>query len=58
MEYQLSQHIVYRDDFNNGVNNLLVSKENNPHWKPSTIDDINFQEVKSFFNPHVKPLYI
>ena len=26
MEYQLSQHIVYRNDFNEGINNVLVSK--------------------------------
>ena len=56
MEFQLSQHIVYRDDFNEGINNVLVSKENNPKWNPSTINDINFEEVKKTFNPHIEPL--
>jgi len=56
MEYQLSQHIVYRDDFNNGVDAILVSKNYNPAWSPATIHDINFTEVNKFFEPHIKPL--
>lgn len=58
MEYQLSQHIVYRNDFNEGVNNVLVNKKHNPKWNPSTINDINFKEVESLFDPHVEPLNI
>ena len=56
MEYQLSQYIVYRDDFNNGVNAVLVSKTHNPTWNPSSINDINLNEVKKFFQPHKEPL--
>jgi enoyl-CoA hydratase/carnithine racemase len=58
MEYQLSQHIVHRNDFNEGVNNVLVSKKHNPKWNPSTINDIDFKEVESLFDPHVEPLDI
>ena len=58
MEYQLSQHIVYRNDFNEGVNNVLVKKALNPKWNPPTINDIDFKEVESFFDPHVEPLNI
>ena len=56
MEYQLSQHIVYRDDFNNGVDAILVSKTYNPGWSPASIHDINFEEVNKFFEPHIEPL--
>ena len=56
MEFQLSQHIVYRDDFNEGVKSVLVSKTNIPKWNPPTINDINFEEVKSLFDPHLEPL--
>jgi len=56
MEYQLSQHIVYRDDFNNGVDAILVSKTYNPAWSPASIHDINFAEVNKFFEPHIEPL--
>ena len=56
MEYQLSQHIVYRDDFNNGVDAILIRKNYNPTWSPATIHDINFTEVNKFFEPHTEPL--
>ena len=58
MEYQLSQHIVYRNDFNEGVNNVLVSKKHKPKWNPSKISDINFNEVENLFIPHVSHLNI
>ena len=58
MEFQVSQHIVYRDDFNEGVYNVLISKENNPKWKPNKINDINFKKVERFFNLKVEPLIL
>ena len=58
IEYQLSQHMVYRSDFNNGVDSVLVSKNNQPQWNPSTIDKINYDEVNKMFEPHVKKLYL
>tara|TARA_Y100001960_G_scaffold327891_1_gene415395 strand:- start:40 stop:1056 length:1017 start_codon:yes stop_codon:yes gene_type:complete len=56
IEYQLSQHIVYRNDFNNGIDAVLVSKTHNPIWSPSSIHDINFNDVTEFFKPHKEPL--
>ena len=58
IEYQLSQHMVYRNDFNNGVESVLVSKNHQPQWSPSTIDEINYDEVNKMFEPHVKKLYL
>ena len=58
IEYQLSQHMVYRNDFNNGVDSVLVSKNHHPQWSPSTIDKINYDEVNKMFEPHVKKLYL
>ena len=58
IEYQLSQHMVYRNDFNNGVDSVLVSKNNKPQWSPSTIEEINYDEVNKMFEPHVKKLYL
>ena len=58
IEYQLSQHMVYRDDFNNGVDSVLVSKNHNPEWNPATIEKINFEELNKMFKPHVKRLYL
>ena len=58
IEYQLSQHMVYRNDFNNGVDAVLVSKNHQPQWTPSNIDEINYDEVNKMFEPHVKKLYL
>ncbi len=56
MEFQLSQKIVYRDDFNNGVETVLINKKNNHLWNPKTIYDINESEVKDIFEFHTKKL--
>ena len=58
MEYQLCQHMVYRNDFDNGVDAVLVSKTHNPKWNPSSIENINFDEVDKMFEPHVEKLYL
>lgn len=58
IEYQLSQHMVYRKDFNNGVDALLISKTNKPYWNPSSIDSINYEDINKMFEPHVEKLYL
>tara|TARA_Y100000741_G_C18195971_1_gene535562 strand:+ start:53 stop:1063 length:1011 start_codon:yes stop_codon:yes gene_type:complete len=56
MEFQLSQHIVYRDDFNNGVDAVLISKTYNPEWKPSSIYDITKRDIDKLFDKHTGTL--
>ena len=56
-EYQLSQNVVYRDDFNNGVNSVLVTKDHSPQWNPSTINEINIEELNKYFESHTEKLY-
>ena len=56
MEFQLSQNVVYRDDFNNGVEAVLVTKTHNPTWYPKSIHDINYDEVKKLFQIHTEKL--
>ena len=50
--------MVYRNDFDNGVDAVLVSKTHNPKWNPSSIENINFDEVDKMFEPHVEKLYL
>ena len=50
--------MVYRNDFDNGVDAVLVSKTHNPKWSPSSIENINFDEVDKMFEPHVEKLYL
>ena len=57
-EFQLSQKIVYRSDFDNGVNSVLISKEHNPIWEPSTIDEINIEDLDFYFETHTENLYL
>tara|TARA_Y100000590_G_scaffold202414_1_gene229901 strand:+ start:498 stop:1508 length:1011 start_codon:yes stop_codon:yes gene_type:complete len=56
MEFQLSQHIVYRNDFNNGVEAVLVSKTHKPEWEPKSIDKISKKEINSLFEFHTEKL--
>ena len=57
-EYQLSQNVVYRDDFDNGVNSVLVTKDHNPKWNPSKITEINIEEINKYFESHTEKLYL
>ena len=58
IEFQLSQKIVYRADFNNGVNSLLVSKDHKPKWSPANIDEININDLDKYFETHTEKLYL
>ena len=58
IEFQLSQKIVYRNDFDNGVNSVLVKKDHNPQWNPSKIDEINIEELNKYFETHVQKLHL
>ena len=57
-EYQLSQNVVYRDDFDNGVNSVLVTKAHNPKWSPSKITEINIEEINKYFESDAEKLYL
>ena len=58
IEYRLSQHMVYRDDFNNGVESVLINKDNKPRWNPSKIDEVNDNELNKMFEDCTKKLYL
>ncbi len=56
MEFQLSQHVVYREDFNKGVESVLITKTNNPIWNPISINDISYHELEKLFQNHTERL--
>jgi len=58
IEYQLSQRMVYREDFNNGVDAVLINKNHKANWNPSTVENIDYGEVDKMFELHVEKLYI
>ncbi len=58
MEFQLSQKIVYRDDFDKGINSVLIAKDHKPDWKPRNIDEINMKDLEKYFEIHTDKLYL
>ena len=57
MEFNLSQKMVYRNDFNQGIDAVLISKTHKPKWDPELIEDINLNEVKGFFEENKNQLF-
>lgn len=51
MEYRMSQGCVGDKDFYEGVRAVLVDKDNNPKWEPSTIQGVTPEKVASYFAP-------
>ena len=58
IEYQLSQHMVYREDFDNGVDSVLISKDQLESWNPPKIENIDYDEVNKMFEHHIEKLYL
>ena len=41
--------MVYREDFDEGIDAVLISKHHNPNWNPSSIIDIELKDVDKLF---------
>ena len=50
MEYRLSQKMTNRHDFGEGIQAVLIKKHHNPKWKPSSINEININELDKLFS--------
>uniref|UniRef100_A0A3Q3H255 3-hydroxyisobutyryl-CoA hydrolase n=1 Tax=Labrus bergylta TaxID=56723 RepID=A0A3Q3H255_9LABR len=50
MEYRLSQACMRGCDFYEGVRALLVDKDQNPKWNPSTLEEVSEQTVEQCFS--------
>ena len=57
MEFNLSQIMVYRNDFSQGIDAVLISKTHKPKWEPELLEDINLNEVESFFEENKNQLF-
>uniref|UniRef100_A0A8C9SJE0 3-hydroxyisobutyryl-CoA hydrolase n=1 Tax=Scleropages formosus TaxID=113540 RepID=A0A8C9SJE0_SCLFO len=51
MEYRLSQACMRGKDFYEGVRAVLIDKDQNPRWQPSSLKDVTEQFVDSCFAP-------
>lgn len=49
MELTMSVNCAKRGHFKEGVRALLIDKDRNPQWTPSTVADVSSEEVEAFF---------
>jgi len=50
MEYRLSQACMRGCDFYEGVRAVLIDKDQNPKWNPSTLEEVSYQSVDQCFS--------
>eukprot|EP01132_Coremiostelium_polycephalum_P009959 gene9959-12211_t len=51
MEFRMAQAYMKGNDFFEGVRALLVDKDKNPKWVPSTLSQVTRDQVESYFKP-------
>lgn len=49
MEYRMVVRFLENSDFKEGVRALLIDKDQNPKWNPSTLEEVTEERVNSFF---------
>ena len=50
IEYRLSQKMVNRHDFGEGIEAVLIEKHHNPRWEPNSIKDIIKDDLEKIFS--------
>lgn len=50
MEYRLSQALIARPDFYEGIRAALIDKDRQPKWNPATVEAVTDSEVEACFN--------
>ncbi len=51
LEYRMTQHVMQRHDFFEGVRAMLVDKDQAPKWQPATLAEVSEDEVAFYFQP-------
>uniref|UniRef100_A0A0K0E7U6 3-hydroxyisobutyryl-CoA hydrolase, mitochondrial n=1 Tax=Strongyloides stercoralis TaxID=6248 RepID=A0A0K0E7U6_STRER len=51
MEYRLTQRFMEDFDFHEGCRAILIDKDRNPKWKPSSTSEVSDETVKKYFSP-------
>jgi len=51
MEYRLTQRVMKGKDFYEGIRAVLIDKDQNPVWNPSTLVNVSDEEIQKYFDP-------
>jgi enoyl-CoA hydratase len=51
LEYRMTQHVMQRHDFFEGVRAMLVDKDQAPNWLPASLAAVSEDEVAFYFRP-------
>jgi enoyl-CoA hydratase len=51
LEYRVTQHFMAGHDFYEGIRAVLVDKDQNPRWRPSSLAESGDAEVETYFEP-------
>jgi enoyl-CoA hydratase len=51
LEYRMTQHVMQRHDFFEGVRAVLVDKDQSPNWQPVSLAAVSEEEVAFYFRP-------
>jgi enoyl-CoA hydratase len=51
LEYRLTQHFMATHDFYEGVRAMIIDKDRNPRWRPSSLAEVDEALVASYFAP-------
>jgi enoyl-CoA hydratase/carnithine racemase len=51
LEYRMTQHVMQRHDFFEGVRALLIDKDQAPKWQPASLAAVSEDDVDFYFRP-------
>jgi enoyl-CoA hydratase len=50
-EFRIVSRVIHGHDFYEGVRAVIVDKDNTPHWRPATLNEVSDAEIARHFAP-------